>query len=665
MKRKEESLSIVHYAGYLTVIVLLLCGMVSLLSSCEKEEFVKGKKGSGAQIPLTIRIEGINERNTESLTRSSGKDDESVTTTIALGDGLMLEMHLAPSPPSQLRATTPLGSDKKYRVIVLDENHQYVSHKDYVGSATEDPDFMVTQGETYDFICVSLNSADSVPTTTNLSVGNTPSFWTAPTNGTDLLYWSETKTIEDEDDAILSITLTHKYSEVTLVADYSYNEGCEITAIAANSIRIAPNFKVKMNYNGSTAKTAVKDSITTEWVSWPSPMTASTSQQSNAQKLFTDNGNLYLRVNVRALTLQAIAEIKSPHRVTWANFPGTTLEGGKSYTLTLKFKTVKFASSNIYWDDINNRLTFEPYSADPSRDYGSAGIIKANAQSYQGVFFKWGSLIGVSPAWQNVYSGLRAVSGPGTDGTPIYVPTYTAASPASSSWEKTNVATFAKVWTETTNRAGSVAWDSIPYAGDSSWDDYSSKRWPYVNNAPSSSAPFTNYNGSEITDLGTSHYADCVGDICRYISETQTFTDASSGTRVYYRLPRCIEFGPAINDWILSYTPIGVSGWTREPTGSEDWPGSSPQLTDHHGTYTLISKGGKFGSTANFFPATGIYIQVGGFAYNAMVRNGLYWSSSVSSQGDARCLNVSWNALHPYYAYFRAAGMPVRCVVQE
>lgn len=52
-----------------------------------------------------------------------------------------------------------------------------------------------------------------------------------------------------------------------------------------------------------------------------------------------------------------------------------------------------WAGSNIYWDATNSRLTFD--------DVDNANI--ANSQKYHGVFFKWGSLWGISPAgdWVN------------------------------------------------------------------------------------------------------------------------------------------------------------------------------------------------------------------------------------------------------------------------
>jgi hypothetical protein len=74
---------------------------------------------------------------------------------------------------------------------------------------------------------------------------------------------------------------------------------------------------------------------------------------------------------------------------------------GRSYTLRIKFDELEWAGSNIFWD--GNRLWFYP-----------AG--NTTNQGYQGVFFKFGSLVGISPV------------GPFSTGTTVYVAGETGAS---------------------------------------------------------------------------------------------------------------------------------------------------------------------------------------------------------------------------------------------
>ncbi|GHV05596.1 hypothetical protein FACS189416_5420 [Bacteroidia bacterium] len=67
-----------------------------------------------------------------------------------------------------------------------------------------------------------------------------------------------------------------------------------------------------------------------------------------------------------------------------------------------------WAGSNIYWDDIKKTLTFAD-SDDKSKE------------QYQGVFFKWGSLVGIPPSGPlTAYvPDITAIDGSWSDGTPI------------------------------------------------------------------------------------------------------------------------------------------------------------------------------------------------------------------------------------------------------
>jgi hypothetical protein len=143
-------------------------------------------------------------------------------------------------------------------------------------------------------------------------------------------------------------------------------------------------------------------------------------------------------------------------KITSARVGGTTrgglvarfnhqLEAGKSYTLKISFQKLQWARSNIYWDTATHQLTFAPAGSDVSKE------------GYQGVFFKWGSLVGISPAggWAE----------PFTNSTPVYKAGESASSTYSS-------------------------WAAIPY-----WD-----RDTY---------------GDVIDD---SHTGELRGDICRYLN---------------------------------------------------------------------------------------------------------------------------------------------------
>jgi uncharacterized protein (TIGR02145 family) len=168
-------------------------------------------------------------------------------------------------------------------------------------------------------------------------------------------------------------------------------------------------------------------------------------------------------------------------------------EAGKTYNFAVEAKDFTanpiWAASNIYWDDVNKRLTFDLPDATTTHPYR------------QGVLFKWGSLVGISPAQ---YSGSNNWSG----NVPVYVPTY-------------NSSTSTADWDSTT-------------ASD------------YVNGIPYEDATTGLTTGETATSLDDTKWAEYKGDICRFLGATNT---ALAG----YRMPRAEEFG-AKTDWTQSGT---------------------------------------------------------------------------------------------------------------
>jgi hypothetical protein len=105
-----------------------------------------------------------------------------------------------------------------------------------------------------------------------------------------------------------------------------------------------------------------------------------------------------------------------------------------NYTLVVDLREVPYARSNIYWD--GNQLTFDRTN-------------KGN-EDYQGVFFKWGSLVGIPP---------DAIA----NGT--YVPLYIPANISSRTWDDTK--TIASAFGDWAGiPSGSMSDDFSNYKGD-------------------------------------------------------------------------------------------------------------------------------------------------------------------------------------------------------
>jgi hypothetical protein len=326
------------------------------------------------------------------------------------------------------------------------------------------------------------------------------------------------------------------------------------------------------------------------------------------------------------------------------NFPvpvriNRQLEPGKSYTLTVSFKTLRWARSNIYWDDTAQTLTFIP--TDGTTDY----------EGYQGVFFQWGSLVGVSPA-QNPDGETDAIKNKFTDSIPIYVP-YDY--PALPKWKKTE---------------GRKVKDDpdIPAATDS-WTLYGG--YTYKNTA--AAATFIPYmDGSyaretEVTYGRTNTYVmDAAlnrdttyqgmrGDICQYLSKT----GAVAGN---YRLPMSYEFGRGTTTW--NDNP-NADGWYTAGSSS-----TNNTLGNEHGTTILIKGTSPYNKRyithslmgGVVLPATGFRGGDGVLQYVGY--SGDYWTGSAYSYNSGYSLDFnntgtnsggSWD--HRHYAN------AVRCVV--
>jgi hypothetical protein len=366
--------------------------------------------------------------------------------------------------------------------------------------------------------------------------------------------------------------------------------------INADSIRFNSYSTVALNSAGAVSGIATKKPV-----SWPSSLTPNTVQTSLGDTVYLSS--LTMNIGANALTL-SVGSL--PSAATTAAFSSASYNagGGKSYVLTLKLKQAMFASSNIYWDAANSRLTFKGYSDTPRTTYG-------DTVQYQGVFFRFGSLVGISP----VGSGSAAT---------VYIPTYLPGDPLNSTWDDGGTVA---------SRFGS--WYGVP---------------------TDSSGTSTDTKNRYVSDLGLSLVDQNKGDICLYLEHTGA-APPPHRAGLHWRLPAAAEFGSGAGNWTAS----SYSGWTKV---APSW-GTDPGTTSADGTYKGISWGGNFGVTANFFPASGIrYISNGNLS---QVGNyGLNWSSSAgSSTNRGYTLYLHTNSVATNYDELRQYGFAVRCVLQE
>ena len=264
----------------------------------------------------------------------------------------------------------------------------------------------------------------------------------------------------------------------------------------------------------------------------------------------------------------------------------------------------QFARSNIVWDATNNKLTFAVTAADNA-------TIPANVQ---GVFFKWGSLVAISPVG-NTYAANQILFSP--DGTTNY--------------------TWANIpyISETTGKFGTHGTDEDDFAG---------------------------YDGGSNTNGPGFNASTNKGDICRYISDR-------GWVQGKWRLPTSDEQQALINE-VTSVSNNGgfgnitgapntgnnAHGFWQVPSGRWLGAGAAADAARNTGKAAELVPG----SSSVYFPAGGYRNNSNGNTSNAG-NNGFSWSASSNNTAYAYYLYV--NSGNAYWNnHLRDYGFTVRCI---
>ncbi|MDR1881616.1 MAG: hypothetical protein LBR26_02390, partial [Prevotella sp.] len=271
-----------------------------------------------------------------------------------------------------------------------------------------------------------------------------------------------------------------------------------------------------------------------------------------------------------------------------------------------------WAASNIYWDDANGRLTFAESDTDLA--------------GYQGVYFKWGSLIGVSSGGNGSFDASDYLFVPNlADGT--YSKVQVSAVPVDAPYLITSGS-----WTN--GATPSTDWPLIAYADAS------------VINASESGRSDARLTAREFVTSAVD-YTSYTGDICQYLSGHKD----ESGLIGNWVMPTGKNFGePTAGNvyagsdytWYAgSATPSGVDGEDEIPSGVMF-------------TYAVNSP--------VFFPASGARNYVDG-DLGFVGTDGSYWSSSVNSGTNAYLLGFNSGNVYSANNGGRGYSRSVRCVL--
>jgi hypothetical protein len=385
----------------------------------------------------------------------------------------------------------------------------------------------LTVGEVYDFVAYSYNSIGQLD---DISISATVDG--IPTATADLL-WDRVDNQTFTYFHPLSLTLTHRFMRFRKVAQTQQGtvEGKSyvITTIGLNT-HSTGDLTVS---DGAVATSGTVGSLT---LTYPNYQIAYPVQPTTGTVAFT-------------ATISGTLD-GTPFNDKTVSFRAALKYNG-SYTLGATIKRgIPWAGSNIYWVDTpedgpdTGYLTFAP-AGTPFDD---------ERQMYMGVNFKWGSLVGVSPANSAFAS------------TYVYVPDDAQSPPT---------------WTK---KKGS----------DTEWNDYTdvpSLVGVTVNDIGTGTYSFNGFNTA-------TYYQAMQGDICRYIDGN-------------YRMPTNIEciWGTIDGENTINYTQQNwqntstpnTDGWWSQIAGS-DW--EEVTITEADGTQIMTS-GGNY-SNYTRFPAWGM-----------------------------------------------------------
>jgi hypothetical protein len=391
MKRKSETIS--RHILCAGVAVGTLCVLTTLFSSCEKE---LAGEGSGKKIAVNISLYSSDFTDAPRSNNSQLSQAETVEVSLGRDDGVYMRATLAEIPvddpdAGELRATTNLATNQRVRLAAFKTgtSTQEGSTTDYIYSggklnpAGVSGPLLVEENQSYEIVAYSyFNDVTNYPATTNI-------------NSANQLLWgmSAAKTVTQSNREV-SITMAQKFAQVKVAISTANLAGTpNITAISGVTIASGGNRCNLTVYNGNlvTGTPPATQALTF------STLNASTIT-STARRIYPVEAEQSTTLTIGSITINGTA---------YANleaFFNKELLGGHSYTLTvdLRKSDVVFAGSNIYWD--GTKMTFKP-----------AGYV-GKETFYQGLFFKWGSLVGISPAGPVTSTTVTA-------STKIYYPT--------------------------------------------------------------------------------------------------------------------------------------------------------------------------------------------------------------------------------------------------
>jgi hypothetical protein len=364
------------YLCGLAIGLAAIIGLIFLLDACTTDEAGIAQYGE----PVTIRFSASEQAIAPVEEIDNLKSADANSTEVRISKDLVINTTVAADINWMRLMPTTINNNARVLLIVYSEDNTYLMHNVYSYNASTKrlvgPDITLTAGITYHFYAYSHNDYSYIPTLEYLSeTGTDPS-----AEGERVLYGKTTVQITNTNQvvnlALLPVVTDVKYT----IRQYGGNN-----LLFSNCEPLVPTYDRFIH----TDTGAVKSAYTNRELRYNGNFTTEASQ-------LTSGGEIYLLVNNDSVHRIIIDKLTIRDQISSTikdvvNVPivfNRPLLAGYKYTIYINViykPEPSFAASNIYWSDERQCLTFD-------------AEIKGDNQLYQGVFFKFGSLVGISPA---------------------------------------------------------------------------------------------------------------------------------------------------------------------------------------------------------------------------------------------------------------------------
>jgi hypothetical protein len=368
--------------------MFLLVALVFLFGACEKDFPTDGNEGEKVEIFFSTDIVGYH--TVDDLVRSDAVQ-EPESRTIPLNDDFYLRATLAPDAEDELRGDEPFIDGQKLCFAAYDLGGTQVG-------ATAVYSYSTARGK-WEPVGAPLGVApDNTTEYRFVAYSYFGSTATPSETGIDPVYdlvWGKSENTKIVGEAVaertVEIHMTHQFARVK-VRVRSTGISATITTLSGVKVEggklatLTP-FSGNVSFGGA----ATQDINISN-----SP---GVNDVSSSYRTVTPVGTGPVTVTIGSVVVSASASTFSNK---WTVF-NSTLDVAKSYTLVVDLRQgAAIAYSNIYWD--GTKMTFDETNK--------------GHQGYQGLFFKWGSLVGISP--MGTFSSTTPVYKAGTTTSSTY-----------------------------------------------------------------------------------------------------------------------------------------------------------------------------------------------------------------------------------------------------